>query len=83
MRACLHVNDRMVIHRNIKNDLDRVKANLENASSSWEYVGGLEVFHVPSIEVNTNNKIVFGLNDAHNKIEELQQHIRTEEFFLQ
>jgi hypothetical protein len=73
----------MVIHCNVKNDLDRVKANLENVSSSWEYVGGLEVSQVPSIEVNTNNKIVFGFNDVHNKIEELQQHIRIEEFFLQ
>lgn len=35
-RAHLHVNDRMVIHRDVKNDLDRVKENLENVLSSWE-----------------------------------------------
>jgi len=34
----------MVIHRDIKNDLNKVKANLENALSSWESMGGLEVF---------------------------------------
>jgi hypothetical protein len=39
-----------------------VKANLENVLFSWEFVGGLEVFQVPSIEVNTNHKIVLGLN---------------------
>jgi archaellum component FlaC len=43
-RAHLHVDDIMVIHRDIKNDLNKVKANLENALSSWESMGGLEVF---------------------------------------
>jgi hypothetical protein len=70
-RPYLHVNDRMVIHCDVKNDLDKVKANLENVLSSWESVGGLEVSQVPSIEVNTNHKIVFGLNVAQAKIEEL------------
>ncbi len=82
-RAHLHVNDRMVIHRDVKNDLDRVKENLENVLSSWESVGGLEVSQVPSIEVNKNHKIVFNLNVAQTKIEELQQHIKTEDFFSQ
>jgi hypothetical protein len=71
----------MVIHRDVKNDLDRVKENLENVLSSWESVGGLEVSQVPSIEVNTNHKIVFNLNVAQTKIEELQQHIRLKIFF--
>jgi hypothetical protein len=61
----------MVIHRDVKNDLDKVKANLENVLSSWESMGGLEVSQVPSIKVNTNHKIVFGLNVAQAKIEEL------------
>jgi hypothetical protein len=73
----------MVIHRDVKNDLDRVKENLENVLSSWESVGGLEVSQVPSIEVNKNHKIVFNLNVAQTKIEELQQHIKTEDFFSQ
>lgn len=66
-RAHLHVDDIMVIHRDIKNDLNKVKANLENALSSWESMGRLEVFQVPSIEVNTNHKIVPGLNVAQTK----------------
>jgi len=44
-------------------------------------MGGLEVSQVSSIEVNTNHKIVFNLNVAQTKTEELQQHIKTEDFF--
>jgi hypothetical protein len=43
-RAYLHVDDRIMIHHEVKNDLDKVKVDLENALSSWESMGGLEVF---------------------------------------
>jgi hypothetical protein len=70
-RACLHVDDKIMIHHEVKNDLDKVKANFENVLSSWESMGGLEIFQVPSIEVNTNHKIVPSLNVAQTKIVEL------------
>jgi hypothetical protein len=42
-RAHLHVDNREVIHYEVKNDLDKVKANLEKTLSSCEPTNGLVV----------------------------------------
>ncbi len=43
-RVHLHVDNREVIHCEVKNDLDRVKADLEKTLSSCEPTSGLVVF---------------------------------------
>lgn len=72
-RVHLHVDNREVIHLEIKNDLDMVKENLEKTLSSRESIGELAVSQVLCADENTNDEAILNLNVTQAKIEELYQ----------